>query len=235
MSGTTVTLIPWDPESAEHSERLIEQRIACGWHADQVKGSWREAQRAGTKCIYWLEIPKEDPNYSSRMEAHLTAFPEQASNLLDTGAYVRGIERQPTNQPFNPVGHISIDTAWPGVDYLNLNTPAMGTIWIKSLYVSAPLQSAGFGRAAMDALEAMATSEPLCATTLMLDAVSKEDQMRKDFALEFYGYIPKMANEEWYCRRGYRVVKTVQDFYIHTGAAKTDWDIKTVFMRKDIA
>lgn len=54
MSRIAVELVPWDPESQEHAERLIEQRIACGWHADKVEGPWRDAQRAGTKCIYWV-------------------------------------------------------------------------------------------------------------------------------------------------------------------------------------
>lgn len=54
MSRTSVELIPWDAESSEHADRLIEQRIACGWHADKVEGQWREEQKAGSKCIYWL-------------------------------------------------------------------------------------------------------------------------------------------------------------------------------------
>lgn len=54
MSRTTVELIPWDAESGEHADRLIEQRKACGWHSDKVEGQWREEQKAGSKCIYWL-------------------------------------------------------------------------------------------------------------------------------------------------------------------------------------
>ncbi|MBE3043179.1 GNAT family N-acetyltransferase [Candidatus Bathyarchaeota archaeon] len=71
--------------------------------------------------------------------------------------------------------------------------PSTGVIWIKSLYISSVLQSSGLGRAAMDALEAMAKDEPLCATTLMLDTVHKEHQLSEDFAVPFYGYMPKVC------------------------------------------
>lgn len=80
----------------------------------------------------------------------------------------------------------------PGLEHLNLDVPPTGVIWIKTLYVSDALQSSGVGRAAMDALEEMAIAEPFCATTLMLDTVSKEDQARVDFATAFYGHVPKV-------------------------------------------
>ena len=54
MTRTKVELVPWDPESHEQADRLIQQRIACGWHSDLVEGPWKEGQKAGTKCIYWM-------------------------------------------------------------------------------------------------------------------------------------------------------------------------------------
>lgn len=39
--------------------------------------------------------------------------------------------------------------------------------------MSRAIQGGGIGSAAMDAVEAMATNEPLCAKTLALDTVSK--------------------------------------------------------------
>lgn len=76
-----------------------------------------------------------------------------------------------------PVGHIALDTGYPEVDKFNLDIPKEGVIWIKSLYITTPLQYGGLGRAAIDALEAMATSEPLSARTLMLDTMHRDDQM----------------------------------------------------------
>ena len=83
---------------------------------------------------------------------------------------------------------------FPAAEHLDLSLPNTGAIWIKTLYISNALQSSGLGRAAMDAIEAMATEEPICARTLMLDAVCKEDQMREDFARAFYGYVPKVSS-----------------------------------------
>ena len=79
---------------------------------------------------------------------------------------------------FHPVGHIALDMSYPEVDKFNFDIPREGVIWIKSLYISAPLQSGGLGRAAIDALEAMATSEPLSARTLMLDTMQRDDHLK---------------------------------------------------------
>lgn len=92
-----------------------------------------------------------------------------------------------------PIGHISLDTVSSGIDHLELDVPSQGVIWIKTLYVSQALQSGGLGRAAMDALENMATSAPLSARTLMLDTMHKNDQLRPDFAMWFYGEVPTVS------------------------------------------
>lgn len=104
----------------------------------------------------------------------------------------------------------------------------------------------------MDQVEDMAVREPLLAKTLMLDTMQKDDQKREDFALDQFGAIPKVrgvvpleiaqfthflqvTNEEWYARRGYRLIKTIQNHYKPVAKNGSIWDIKTVFMRKDIA
>jgi hypothetical protein len=105
----------------------------------------------------------------------------------------------------------------------------------------------------MDEVESMAVREPLQAKTLMLDTVQKDDQKREEFAIATYGGVPKVSellkieifdqvthymqttNEEWYSRRGYRLIKTMQNYYRVTDKNGKVWDTKTVFMRKDIA
>lgn len=62
---------------------------------------------------------------------------------------------------FVPVGHISLDAQGDDVNQAE-------TYKISSFYVSVALQGGGLGRAAMDAVEHMAISEPLCAKWLML-------------------------------------------------------------------
>lgn len=53
-ADTKVTLIPWDPHSLTHRQRLIKQRDECGWDQDKVEGVWRDGQTKGYKCIYWI-------------------------------------------------------------------------------------------------------------------------------------------------------------------------------------
>ncbi|RNJ57984.1 hypothetical protein D7B24_005299 [Verticillium nonalfalfae] len=203
IATSTVALVPWDPLSPEHIDRLTQQRIDCGWHIDKPSGAWKEAQQGGIKCIYWLQ---SDP-------------------LLDTCTTLRGLTLQPSGNEFFPVGHIALDISYHEADGFNLDLPEDSTLWIKSLFISKALRSSGIGRAAMDKLEGMATSPPLSATTLMLDTLLKDDQIK------FQN--PKVANQDWYARRGYRLVHTEPGFYEDEkqfqGAIP-----RTVFMRKDL-
>ena len=55
ISKSMVVLIPWDPDNADHVDRLLQQRIACGWNKDpDVLQSWRESQRQGKMAIQWV-------------------------------------------------------------------------------------------------------------------------------------------------------------------------------------
>lgn len=48
----SIELVPWDFESKEHTERMFDQRVSCGWRSDEVE-EWTRLCRAGTKCMYW--------------------------------------------------------------------------------------------------------------------------------------------------------------------------------------
>ncbi|CRK21332.1 hypothetical protein HYQ46_002128 [Verticillium longisporum] len=225
IATSTVALVPWDPLSPEHIDRLTQQRIDCGWHVDKPSGAWKEAQQGGIKCIYWLVLQSHDPQAGEMIQLHKSAHPKQGDPLLDTCTTLRGLALQPSGKEFFPVGHIALDISYYEADGFNLNLPEGSTLWIKSLFISKALRSSGIGRAAMDKLEGMATSPPLSATTLMLDTLFKDDQIRFQK--------PKVANQDWYARRGYRLVHTEPGFYEDEkqfqGAIP-----RTVFMRKDL-
>lgn len=51
MAG--IILIPWDPDSPDHINRMKQQRIACGWKVDDVD-SWAELQRLGKIGLHWI-------------------------------------------------------------------------------------------------------------------------------------------------------------------------------------
>ncbi|KAH6976724.1 hypothetical protein EDB80DRAFT_303023 [Ilyonectria destructans] len=250
-----LVLIPWDCESLDHVGLLVDHRVDCGWDADKVAGSWRDAQRAGIKCIYWIVeasnkteagVFRYDLNSQTVRRSFLSFshflmryFVElltrtKAALLRDTCTKLLQTRRNASNELFHPVGHISLDTQFPDADSIGMDIPPNGVIWIKSLYILKSLRSNGLGTVAMDILEQMATCKPLYARTLMLDTVHKDDQLRPDFASAVWGSVPKMSNEEWYARRGYRVVKTVQNFYTNVDKSGKSWDTRAVFMQKDL-
>jgi hypothetical protein len=52
--GSKVTLIPWDGDSEAHREWLVRQRVECTWDHEKVQTKWRNQQRNGEKCIFWI-------------------------------------------------------------------------------------------------------------------------------------------------------------------------------------
>ncbi len=48
-----VNLVPWDPDSSQHVQRLYDQRLTCGWKEERVE-KWRTMQREGKIAIHWL-------------------------------------------------------------------------------------------------------------------------------------------------------------------------------------
>lgn len=51
-----ILLVPWDPSSTEHVNRIYEQRVQCGWDKQRVDG-WKTKQTSGEKCIFWIVSP----------------------------------------------------------------------------------------------------------------------------------------------------------------------------------
>lgn len=75
---------------------------------------------------------------------------------------------------------------------MDLDIPSDNVFWIKSFFILHNLQGKGIGGATMNEIERIATQEPLCAKTLMLDTVERGDQLREDFAKVTYGGVPKV-------------------------------------------
>ncbi|KAJ5392308.1 hypothetical protein N7509_007798 [Penicillium cosmopolitanum] len=225
-SNLKISLIPWDAESVTHRRWLYDQRIQCNWDHEKVEEEWRQQQIRGEKCMYWIVRQSElgsakSPNVNEEV-------------LHDTAESVNGKTRRALRVAFVPIGHISLDPKNKDAERLGIDMPSDGVYWIKSFFILQSLQGGGIGRAAMDAVEDMATREPLWAQTLMLDTVTKEHQIREDFALSTYGSIPKITNESWYARRGYTPIKTVPNYYDVWDGNGNRWDIEIVFMRKNI-
>lgn len=48
-----VRLVPWDPTDERQFQRMYDQRVACGWRADEV-AAWKEKMLKGSKFLYWI-------------------------------------------------------------------------------------------------------------------------------------------------------------------------------------
>ncbi|KAF5265336.1 hypothetical protein FOXYS1_3850 [Fusarium oxysporum] len=188
MAKPTVTLIPWDPNCPEHVRRMVEQRIICGWQASTVPTEWKDGHINGTKCVYWIIFPQEEPQREKYLKMHTEAYPKETEELLDSSKTLLGKPRVPTDAKFLPVGHVALDTHISDyAEKLELEFPKSDAYWVKSLYVSYRLQGLGVGGAAMKIAERVATEEPLNARHLLLDTVHQEDQANEEFAIAVYG------------------------------------------------
>lgn len=103
---------------------------------------------------------------------HTAAFPKENEPLIDSATSLGGKPRSADmGKKFIPIGHISLNKEYEMPGYAE---PTDGFYWIANFYISDALQGMGLGRAAMDAVESMAISEPLCAETLALSTLAKE-------------------------------------------------------------
>ncbi|KAK9482181.1 hypothetical protein V1527DRAFT_35751 [Lipomyces starkeyi] len=228
-----VILVPWDPNSSEHRQRLYEQRVACGWKEDMI-GKWQGLQREGKMTIQWVVLSDDDPARDSKLAHHILRFPAEKESILDSATSYGGMPRQIPDSlySFIPVGHISLDSENPDP---SLADPSQGLYCVSTFYISRALQCCGLGRAAMDAVERMAIEEPLCAKTLALDTQAREYFLDGDHWKAFGVPPPKVSNQDWYERRGYNVYKRIENNYRLTDPAGRVWQIPAVFMKKSMA
>ncbi|KAM0327954.1 hypothetical protein ACHAQA_005353 [Verticillium albo-atrum] len=233
-----IGLIPWDARSEEHANRLHRQRIACGWRAEEVP-EWQTKQLEGAKFFYWVVLADAVPNRDSLLGAHCAEHPQEATPLRDTASAIWLTPRTPSNETFLPIGHLALEAAVE--DDLEMGLRKDGVVWIKHLYISWPMQAGGFGKAAMQAVEALAALKPLCGKTIVLDTPQKEVQSSdewKKFTFTDVGRPipdPYKTTQEWYGRMGYEVF-----YHDHVGYPWVDTDgtqktIPRVMMKKAIA
>ncbi|GJC77902.1 hypothetical protein ColLi_00740 [Colletotrichum liriopes] len=232
-----VKLIPWDARSDGHVRRMYDQRVACGWRADEVR-EWKDRQLKGTKFMWWIALVRDE--YSDELLGnHLVRYPDEKTPLKDTVDAVRTTRRLPTLQDFVPVGHISLETK-PEVDSV-LKLPENGVFWVTSLYISWAIQEGGVGRSAMRHLENLAVGNSFQARILALDTPSKEFQLSPEFIKTSYtdrGWkVPKVlrSTQEWYERQGYVVFHRDDEGYPWTHPTSGQvHKLPLVFMKKDV-
>ncbi|KAL7784891.1 hypothetical protein V8C37DRAFT_395018 [Trichoderma ceciliae] len=234
----TVELIPWDPNSEAHFQRLYEQRVACTWDQDLIE-EWKGKVLEGKKFLYWIKLSDHLAGKDDLLAQHATRYPSEKEALVDTATILAATSRTPTSESFVPIGHIALDI------YPERNTQfslPQSTVWIKSLYVSWAIQAGGFGRAAMHQIEHLASLPPLSATTMALDTVTKEFQATDESMTIFQklrgkgmGMESFRSNEGWYTRQGYQDIARIEGMY-KWADPQTGREISVpgVFLKKDL-
>ncbi|KAI1409578.1 hypothetical protein F5Y13DRAFT_88807 [Hypoxylon sp. FL1857] len=214
--GWKIELIPWDYSNPEHVQRLYDQRVACGWRADEVP-SWVDAAKKGGRMFYWALFSDALPDREKLIKQHIEAYPKESIPLRDTAAEIRLVPRQPTMAEFIPIGHVAVDVHTPEDD-MKLGLPPTGTVWVHGLYISRALHGGGFGAGTMSKIETLVTESPMNAKIVALDTISKDLQTEpgKRDLLYYDGGIPvpRVASEDWYTSLGYELFKREENVFV---------------------
>ncbi|CAG8958142.1 hypothetical protein HYFRA_00000490 [Hymenoscyphus fraxineus] len=230
---TQIQLIPWDPNSEEHINRLILQRLACGWGAENVRETWCKQQQEGHKSLHWIVL-KPTPQTPLQLTTHLTSFPQESTPLpypTSPNTPHSSHPRSEEHSSFIPIGHISLDADEadpPG----KLSYDLQNVFRITAFYISKPLQGLKVGSLAMDEVERMAKGRGRKA--LVLSTAADEYPGREGRFVAMGKTLPVHSVSKWYARRGYELYKTVEEAWFDVDSTGKTWHISAVFMKKDI-
>ncbi|KAI1186345.1 hypothetical protein F5B17DRAFT_366588 [Nemania serpens] len=232
-SMPAVYLIPWDPNSQGHVDRMKLQRIACGWKVEEVDG-WRDAQRQGHIGLHWVVLHPDHPETPSRLKTHLAAHPNEAEPLLDTCTAILGRPHKPDPliSSFSPVGHIALDavTSTPELE----TSLSDGILSLMNFYISTALQNLGLGGVALSYCEKMAKEE-LGAKAITLATIANEEcRVDSPRRIAMKRPIPTITNQDWYSRRGYVVYGRKEAGWVDVDDTGKEWVVSCVFLRKDL-
>ncbi|KAF2218673.1 hypothetical protein BDZ85DRAFT_78496 [Elsinoe ampelina] len=202
-----VELIPWDPSNEAHFRRMQDQRVSFGWFPPSPSKD-KEWHLEARKAVYWITLSDEFVGKEEALRKHTERHTAEREPILDTAKTIALVERTPTSKSFIPIGHVLLDRAPPPVADC-VDSPET-TIWLKSLYISWALQGSGLGRQAVFAIEEIASRKPFNAASTALDTITKEFQGEEWYLRAYYDDLgngrPKIVNEDWYQRLGYRIV-----------------------------
>ncbi|KAI0553339.1 hypothetical protein F4679DRAFT_530857 [Xylaria curta] len=228
-----IQIIPWDHSSPEHVQRMKDQRVACGWRADEVP-EWVEcAERAG-RMFYWAVLAEDLPDRNALLERHIASHPEEKECLRDTATKIRLARRQPTGRVFIPVGHVALDIHDAEED-AKLGLPP-NTVWVHQLYISSALQGGGFGAATMAKIESVAAQEPMNGVWMALDTLAKEVQNETGDGSDAgtSSITPVTSKEEWYAHLGYQTYKQGPGYTYRTSDGR-NIQLRVSYMKKRIS
>ncbi|KAI1752697.1 hypothetical protein F4782DRAFT_111955 [Xylaria castorea] len=226
-------LIPWDPDSQEHVDRMKLQRMACGWKVNDVEG-WRDPQRKGQIGLHWVVLRPDHPDTPSRIERHFAAYSGEVEALSDSSSTILGRPHKPDPliPLFHPIGHIALDavTHKPELETSLSN----GVLSLMNFYISTALQGLGLGGVALECCEKMAKKE-FGAKAITLDTIANEE-VRADSPrrIALKRPMPIVTVQDWYSRRGYKVYHRKEVAWYDVDDTGKEWPVSGVYMRKNL-
>ncbi|KAF7532925.1 hypothetical protein G7054_g7554 [Neopestalotiopsis clavispora] len=194
MALSSISLVPWDPNSPEHVERMRQQRVACGWKVDKIS-NWQKFQKEGKLAFYWITLGSDHEDRDYLIQKHLTDFPVQSEPLTNSCTSLMGCDQVPDASSFHPIGHICLDGCVENhANNRLMISPEDGTYALAAFYISEALQGSGLGNKVMSLFEryegfkgeqnlnllaadrnARTAKEVHKAKTITLDSISNED------------------------------------------------------------
>jgi hypothetical protein len=134
------------------------------------------------KFLFPQVLEDSYPEKDAQLLKHIEAYPQEQEPLVDSAISFGGKSRiiPPPQRTFTPVGHICLGRVSAHYETSGFSKNEEGLYGISNFYVSRALQGNGLGRAAMDTVENLAISEPLCPKTLALNAINKDDPDREE-------------------------------------------------------
>ncbi|KAF2762829.1 hypothetical protein EJ05DRAFT_495684 [Pseudovirgaria hyperparasitica] len=208
--GRKCTLLPINLSTPSDYNELQRQRVLCGWNFEDAQLKvWCEEMNQGLKSLFCI-MSKPSALHTDRTGQ--TTSPEE----------------QTDDSPIVRVGHISIDSE-AGPRDPTLARPDRSVLTISTLFVLPEYRSCGFGGAAWQAAETLATQEPYgspACCTLTLTTVSK-NQPDGHPPLE-HGTV-----EGWYECMGYVIYKEEPRWLGKLPDGREYWTVAS-FMRKQL-
>ncbi|KAI0409836.1 hypothetical protein F4802DRAFT_592720 [Xylaria palmicola] len=233
LDGAPIYLIPWDPNSQEHVDRMKLQRIVCGWKVEQVD-EWREPQRQGQIGLYWVVLHPNHPETPARLARHFAAHSDEVEALLDSCTMILGRPHRsdPLVPFFHPVGHIALYSVTP--DPVFEASLTNGVLTLMNFYISTALQNLGLGGVALQACERIASAE-FGVKAITLETIANEEcRAGSPRRIAMKRPIPTITNQDWYSRRGYKVYCRKEIAWVDIDETGHEWPVRGVYLRKDL-
>ncbi|KAK0111119.1 hypothetical protein ONS95_001495 [Cadophora gregata] len=223
-SKNFMSVIPWDPTSEQHFQRLQQQRISCGWGVENVS-DWGTEQLEGKRVLCWLVIKPTHPCYDTLMASHISQFPQESECLPDSGSDTFPVQRE-RKETFMPIGHISLD--FPPTGFAD---PARGRIGATSLYLSPAIRGLEFGRHVFGLMRGVAGR---FARYAVMEVPIRETVEAVERFEKFGDGRPEFSLADWYESIGCKRLHGKKRFVNETDSKGRVWNVELVGMEWDL-